>query len=213
MFEKYGVRPYKDSATVQYNFDRNLAVWLQFGPKQLFSFCDNYSWQMINQKSSTAFDFEFPCKPLLGPSLELMQPQPSIRVVQGSIVRRQHMRGACGGWKWEILGRRGRSEAIFALAVPTWHRTVLRTVIYCLDGKVWSAKYANTPSFSKIRSVPSYSYCTFWPYLHNTDYNTMCCLFMLLMFKLLVHVQAASLCSSCYCCSCSRSYAVHVHCC
>jgi len=28
--QKYGVRPYKDVATVQYNFDHNLAVWLQF---------------------------------------------------------------------------------------------------------------------------------------------------------------------------------------
>jgi len=56
--------------------------------------------QIIEQELSTASDFEFPCKPLLGPSPELMQPQPSPRVVQGSIVWRQHMRGACGRWKW-----------------------------------------------------------------------------------------------------------------
>jgi hypothetical protein len=42
--------------------------------------------QFINQESSIASDFEFPCKPLLGPSPELMQPQPGLRVVQGSIV-------------------------------------------------------------------------------------------------------------------------------
>jgi len=53
-----------------------------------------------------------------GPFPELMQPQPSLRVVQGSIVWRQHMRGACGRWIWEVLGRRGHSEANFALAVP-----------------------------------------------------------------------------------------------
>jgi len=73
--------------------------------------------QIINQESSTASDFEFPCKPLLGPPPELMQPQPSPRVVQGSIVWRQHMRGACGRWKWEVLGRRGHSEAKIARAV------------------------------------------------------------------------------------------------
>ena len=73
--------------------------------------------QIINQESSTASDFEFPCKPPLGPSPRLMQPQPSLRVVQGSIVWRQHMRGACGRWKWEVLGRRGHSEANIAQAV------------------------------------------------------------------------------------------------
>jgi hypothetical protein len=41
--------------------------------------------QIINLESSTASDFEFPCKPLLGPSPELMQPQSNLRVVQGSI--------------------------------------------------------------------------------------------------------------------------------
>jgi len=55
---------------------------------------------------------------MLGPSPELMKPQPSLRVVQGSIVRRQHMRGACGRWKWKVLGQRGLSGANFALAVP-----------------------------------------------------------------------------------------------
>jgi hypothetical protein len=32
--------------------------------------------------------------------------------------------------KWEVLGRRGHSEAILALAVPAWHRTVPYTVPY-----------------------------------------------------------------------------------
>ena len=55
--------------------------------------------QTNNQESSTASNFEFPCKPLLSPSPELMQPQPSLGVIQGSIVRRQHMRGAHRGAK------------------------------------------------------------------------------------------------------------------
>ena len=73
--------------------------------------------QTIEQEPSTASDFEFPRKPLPGPSPKLMQPQPSPKVVQGSIVWRQHMRGACGRWKWEVLGRRGHSEAKIARAV------------------------------------------------------------------------------------------------
>ena len=32
--QNYGVRPYKDGATVMYDFDSN------FGPKQIFSFCN-----------------------------------------------------------------------------------------------------------------------------------------------------------------------------
>jgi len=60
--------------------------------------------QIISQESSNASDFEFPCKPLLGPSPELMQTQPSLGVVQGSIVWRQHIRGACWIWKWEVFG-------------------------------------------------------------------------------------------------------------
>jgi len=57
--------------------------------------------------------------------------------------------------KWEVLGRRGLSEAIIALAVPAWHRTVHRTVIYHLDGKLRSPKYAKMPYIKKRRSVPS----------------------------------------------------------
>ena len=60
--------------------------------------------QIIEQELSTASDFEFPCKPLLGPSPELMQPQPSPRVVQGSIVWRQHMGGAHRGAKMGGFG-------------------------------------------------------------------------------------------------------------
>ena len=86
--------------------------------------------EIIEQESSTVSDFEFPCKPLLGPSPELMQSQPSLRVVQGSIVWRQHMGGAHRGAKCEVLGWRGLSEVVFALTVPAWHRTLHRTVNY-----------------------------------------------------------------------------------
>jgi len=150
--------------TVQYDVARNLAVWLQLRPRQFFSFCNNCSnclfaivhdkTLFIIQGSFTMSDFEFPCKPLLGPSPELMQPQPSLRVVQGSIVWRQRMRGVCLRWKWEVLGRRGLSETIFTLAMPAWHRTIHRTVLYRLDGKIWSPKFESMPFCAKKWSVP-----------------------------------------------------------
>jgi hypothetical protein len=99
---KMTVPPYSTILTVIWPFGSN------FGPKQFYT----------NQESSTASDFELPCKPLLGPSPELMQPQSSLRVVQGGIAWRQHITGACWRWKWEVLGWSGLSEAIFALAVP-----------------------------------------------------------------------------------------------
>ena len=117
--------PYSTILTVIWPFGSN------FGPKQFYT----------NQESSTASDFELPCKPLLGPSPELMQPQSSLRVVQGSIVWHQHVRGACSRLKWEVLGWRGLSEAIFALAVPAWHRTVN----YRNYGKLRSSQIVTTP--------------------------------------------------------------------
>jgi len=71
-----------------------------------------------------------------GPFPELIQPKPSLRVVQRSIVYSQHMSGVCWRWKWEVLGQRGLSEAEFTLAVPAWHRTVHCTVLHRLDGKI-----------------------------------------------------------------------------
>jgi len=65
---------------------------------------------------------------------------PSLRVVQGSIVWRQHMRGECQRWKWEVLGRRGHSEAKIALAVPAWHHNAHRTVFYRLDGNICTVR-------------------------------------------------------------------------
>jgi len=46
------------------------------------------------------------------------------------VVWQQHMGGTLGSENGRCLGRRGLSEAIFALAVPAWHRTVYRTVFY-----------------------------------------------------------------------------------
>ena len=49
---------------------------------------------MIKQKSSTASDFEFPCKPLLGPFPELMQPQSGLKDCSGKhCVASAHKRG------------------------------------------------------------------------------------------------------------------------
>jgi hypothetical protein len=74
--------------------------------------CKYGKTQNYNQQLSTASAFEFPCKPLLGPSPELMQPQLSLKVVQGSIVWRQHIREACWRWKWEVFGARILSRII-----------------------------------------------------------------------------------------------------
>ena len=147
--QNHGVRPYKDGATVQYDFYRNLAVWLQFRPKIIFFFLQQVSMnktQITNQESSTASDFEFPCNPLLGPSPELMQTQPSLWVVQGSIVWLRHIRGAHRGAKMGDLGvERGLSEAIFAPAVLAWHRTKHRTVNCRNYGNLRSSKIVITP--------------------------------------------------------------------
>ena len=145
----------------------NLTVWLQFRPKTLVSFLQQlfkYKTLIVNQESSTASDFEFPFKPLLGPSPELMQPQPSLRVIQGSIVWRQHMRGACGRRKWEVLGRRNHYKAKIALAVPAWHCTVHRTLFYRPVGKIRWSKFENTPqkdgTYCTHCTVPSDRLCT-----------------------------------------------------
>ena len=53
--------------------------------------------------------------------------------------------------KWEVLGRRGHSEAILALAVPAWHRTVHRTVSYRIYG-------ANFQKYGKKRSYRTVPY-------------------------------------------------------
>jgi hypothetical protein len=63
--------------------------------------------QIIEHELNTASDFEFSCKPLLGPSLELMQPKPSLSVAQGSHVWCQHMGGAHRGAKMGGFGAEG----------------------------------------------------------------------------------------------------------
>ena len=71
-----------------------------------------------------------------------------------------------GERKWEVLGRRGHSEAIFALAVPAWHRTVHRTIIYRLDGKLGHQNTLRRRNLRKDdpyrpnRTVPSDRTCT-----------------------------------------------------
>jgi len=121
----------------------------------------------------TASDSKFPCKPLLGPSPELMQPQPSLRIVQGSILWRRHTRGACWRWRWEVWGWK-------AFLRPLLHwQCQLGTVPYTipfnrLDGKIRSPKFENTPSLTKRRSVPNSSYRTVWPSEHKPEHYASC---------------------------------------
>ena len=162
----YGVRPYKTVPP----YGTNLLIWLfgtNFGPKHFFSF--QLLWISISTRNRVLRPtFEFPCKPLLGRFPKLMQPQSSLRVVQGSIVWRQHVRGACSRWKWEVLGCRGLSETSFALAVPAWHHTVHRTVDYRNYGKLRSSQIdiQNYGTYSKKRTVPYTVQCTGLVLLH-----------------------------------------------
>jgi hypothetical protein len=152
-------------SSLQFDFDSNLNVRLQF--QQMFT----SKTQINNQESSTASDFEFSCKPLLGPSPELMQPQPSLRVVQGSIVWRQHMGGARRGAKMGVLGRRDLSEANIAPAVPAWHRTVHRTVNCFTYGKLRSSNIVTMPKLTKLWYVHYKAYRTVHRTVHRPDYN------------------------------------------
>jgi hypothetical protein len=103
---------------------------------------------MNNQKSSTASDFEFPCKPLLGPSLELMQLQPSLRVVQEAL---------CGVSTWEehAGGGNGRcwgGEVFLMRPYLHWqcqHGTVPYTVPYFTVVKIRCDNYGSTPYYNK----------------------------------------------------------------
>ena len=83
----------------------------------------------INQVSFTHVRLQVSMQATTGPFPELMQPpNPASGSFREAFLWRQHVRGACSRWRWEVLGRRGLSEAIFALAVPAWHRTAHRTV-------------------------------------------------------------------------------------
>ena len=55
-----------------------------------------------------------------------------------------HGRSTPGSENGRFWGRRGHSEAIFALAVPAWHRTVHCTVFYRNYGKVRCDNYGST---------------------------------------------------------------------
>ena len=73
-----------------------------------------------------------------------------------------------GELKWEVLGRRGHSEAIFALAVPAWHRTVHRTVSYRIYGTSFQ-KYGKKRSYL---TVPYYRTPYRTPYCNSPDDHT-----------------------------------------
>jgi len=130
-------------ATMQFEFDRNLAVRLQIWPKICRFFLQRLfinKTQFVIQESITASDFKFPCKPLLGPSSELMQPQPSLRAAQGSITVASARKRSRLKWKWEVLGRKGFSEAVFAPAQEAWHRSAHVTVNYRNYGALRSSE-------------------------------------------------------------------------
>jgi hypothetical protein len=55
------------------------------------------------------------------------------------------MGGAHQGAKWEVLQWRGLSEAIFAPAVPAWHRTIHGSVNCRNYGKLRSSNIVITP--------------------------------------------------------------------
>jgi len=82
-----------------------------------------------------------------------------------------------GERKSEVLGRRGHSEAIFALAVPVWHCTVHPTVVFRIDGKLRSPKYARTPYNKKdgpyrpYRTVPSDRTSTSLIWMHRAGHH------------------------------------------
>jgi hypothetical protein len=84
-----------------------------------------------------------------------------------------------GERKWEVLGQKGHSDAIFALAVPAWHRTVpyircqfsksgkkrsYRTVLYYRTP--YRAPYCNCPD-SYTMCCPRVQYCTHVGVIHS----------------------------------------------
>jgi len=74
-----------------------------------------------------------------------MQPHPASGSFKEALCGVSTWEEHTGERKWEVLGRRGHSEAFFALAVPACHRTVHRTV-FCRDyGKVRCDNYGSTP--------------------------------------------------------------------
>ena len=196
----YRVRPYK---TVPPHSTILTVIWpfgSNFDPKSFISFCNNCLWWNTLYQPEIKYcvrllNFHASYCWALPPSW--CSQQPSLRVVQGSIVWRQHIRGACWRCKWEVfgaespfwgqlctgsaspranaaptqpqdrsgkhcvasahgrstpgnengrcLGWRGLTEAIFATAVPAWHRTVHRTVNCRNYSKLRSSKIAITP--------------------------------------------------------------------
>jgi hypothetical protein len=67
------------------------------------------------------------------PRADAAPTQPQSRSMKPCVVsshKRSTNESTNGERKWEVLGWRGLSEVIFALAVPAWHHTVHCTVFY-----------------------------------------------------------------------------------
>ena len=111
----------------------------------------------INQVSFTHVRLQVSMQATTGPFPELMQPpNPASGSFRVAFLWRQHARGACWRLKREVLGKRGLSEAIFALAVPAWHRIVHRTANFRNYGKLRSSKivlrsYGNVTAETVLR--------------------------------------------------------------
>jgi hypothetical protein len=136
--QNYGVRPDK---TVPSYRTILIVIWLfssNFGPKQLFSFCNSSLLIKRNQVLRPTLSFHASHCWAYPPSW--CSPNLASGSFREAVLWRQHVRGACWKWKWEVLGWRGLSEAIFALAVPAWHCTVHHTVNNCNYGKLRSSQ-------------------------------------------------------------------------
>jgi hypothetical protein len=121
----------------------------------------------IDKELSTASDFEFPCKPLLGPFPELMQPQPSLRVVQGSIVWHQHIRGAC--WRWKRGGAWGGEAFLrpflhWQCQLGTVPYTILYFTIFTVEHSATITVVSRKPYYNKYGPCTLHTviapYCT-----------------------------------------------------
>ena len=124
-------KPYKDGATVQHDSDRNLAVWLLISAQnisRLYAAIIHDKLLDRNQVLRLTLSFHASHYWALPPSWCSLNPASGsfLEAFCGVSTREEHT----GERKWEVSGQRGHSEAIFALAVPAWHRTVYRTVDY-----------------------------------------------------------------------------------
>jgi hypothetical protein len=136
-----------------------------------------YYYELIRiwgEKWSAASDYGFPCKQPLGPPPSWCSFNPVSESFRKAICGVSTWEEHTGEQNWKVLGWRGFSDVIFALAVPAWHRTIHRTVNCCNFGKLRSSKIVISPHFinygtySAKRTVP---YRTVHRTGHRPDYK------------------------------------------